>query len=144
MVFPPPLLVQLSEPSRRIVALPSLRVGEDGLLRRARVATPIVDELLTQAIEPKAQLRSALETIVTRGHPDEPDPLVRAGREDKSALGLCLSTVVTKAQLDNPDPWGVRRSSRSSDYLSTVITEHGFDQPDPNRTRRGSSRRSMT
>jgi hypothetical protein len=143
MAFPAPLLVQLSEPSRRIAPVPSLRVGDDGLLRRQGMATPIVDELLTPAIEPKAQLHSVLETIVTRGYPDEPDPLVRARREDKSALGLCLSTVITKAELDTPDPWGVRRSSRSSDYLNTVITEQGFDSPDPNRSRRASSRRYM-
>jgi hypothetical protein len=144
MAFPAPLLAHMSEPSRRIAALPSLKVGGDGLLRRQDVDTPIVEELLAHAIEPTAQLGSVLETIVTRTYPDEPDPLVRVARKDRTELGLWLSTVVTKAQLDDPDPWGVRRSARSSDYLSTVITEQGFDPPDPNRSRREFSRRSVT
>jgi hypothetical protein len=128
--------VQLSEPSRRIAALPSLKVGDDGLLRREGMATPIVNELF-MALEPKAQLQSVLETIVTRGYPDEPDPHVRFGRQDRSVgPELVLSTVI-KAQSNNPDPCGVPRSARIFDYLSTIITKQQFDPPDPNRSRRG-------
>jgi hypothetical protein len=135
MALPAPLLVQLSEPSRRIAALPSLKVGDDGLLRREGMATPIVNELFMQAIEPKAQMLSVLETVVTRGFPDQPDPFVRFGREDRSVGPKRVRSTAAKAQPNNPSL--CVESARVSDYLQTIITKDAFDQPDPNRSRRG-------
>jgi hypothetical protein len=74
MTLPVPVLVQLGEPARRVTP-PSLDLGQDGLLRRKGVATPLVEELLGDAEELGIGTRSLwLSTIVTKGF-DDPDPM---------------------------------------------------------------------
>jgi hypothetical protein len=122
-----PLLAEVSEPSRRVAPLPDLDVGRDGLLRRKGSKTPLVEELLSSLAECAVGAIPALETILTRVYPDNPDPLVRDPRRlDAAEKGLWLSTIMTKGD-DRPDPY----------FLHTIMTEQRYDQPDPNRARRG-------
>jgi len=74
MTFPAPVLAELSEPARRITSLPSLDLGQDGLLRRKGMSTPIVEELLADTNELGTEERSLwLSTVMTKGF-DNPDP----------------------------------------------------------------------
>ena len=103
MCLPAPVLVQVSERSRRVRALPELDVGPDGLLRRKSVEKPLVEELLDQG-EPTADAKAFVETILTRTYPDNPDPLTRArSRFYGAEHSLWLSTIMTKGD-DRPDP----------------------------------------
>jgi hypothetical protein len=128
MNLPPPLLAQLSEPSRQIPPLPDFTVGPDGLLRRTGSETPLVEELLARTSEIGAEASAALETIITRTYPDNPDPLIRDRRRlDPTDSTLWLSTIMTKAGDDRPDPY----------FVSTIMTALETDHPDPGRARRG-------
>jgi hypothetical protein len=127
MSVPPPFLAEVSEPSRPVAPLPELDVGRDGLLRRKGIVTPIVEELLFELSDGAAGAIAALETIITRTYPDNPDPLIGDARPLHDAeKSLWLSTIMTKGD-DRPDPL----------FLDTIMTDQQYDQPDPNRARRG-------
>src|SRR5580700_4530583 len=137
MHLPPPLLAQMSEPSRPVLPLPSLKVGRDGLLRREGMSTPIVEELVSDAVELEITARSVFETKNTRSKPDQPDPLIRsANRLHSVGRNLWLSTIMTKRADDTPDPFGTRRSARFSCFINTTFSNGQLDQPDPDRLRK--------
>lgn len=125
MNIPRPLLADMSEPSRYVAPLPELGVGPDGLLRRKGIMTPIIEELLA-GLSDSAGAAPALETIITRMYPDNPDPLVRQPHLLSAAeKALWLSTIITKSD-DRPDPF----------FLDTIMAKQRHDQPDPTRGRR--------
>jgi hypothetical protein len=100
-----PFLAQLCGPAKAEQPLPPLTAGHDGLLRRAGVVTPFIDELQ----DGRLGVGTDLSTIVTKAA-ESPDPdFVRA------SWGRAMTTEVQKLA---PDPDLIRHARRDGPALS--------------------------